>query len=173
MEAVNVISRMAGVAKAVVLAAVLLAGGYATSGEPKTVLIDGITTPEHSSFVHPTQVPGGLVLIRAVDQKSSYTMSVGFFGSFYVPPGLHEFEVEVSHGFAVQDAGDPAWTAPPGVQVAAVEGINMGQILIKKGTSKPHYRLEAGKVYEIKFGFDRTDPKNPVPVTWISPIPSV
>lgn len=144
MEAVNVVSRTAGFAKAVILAGVLLAGGCATSGESKTVLIDGIATPEHSSLVHPTQVPGGLMLVRAVDQQSTYTLSVGFFGSFYVPPGLHEFEVEVSHGFAVQDAGGPAWTGPPGVQVAAVEGINAGQILMKKGRSKPHYRLEAG-----------------------------
>lgn len=172
MEAVNVIARTVVVAKAMILAAVLLTGGCANYAEPKTVLIDGITTPEHSSLVHPTQVPGGLMLIHAVDQKSTYTLSIGFFGSLYVPPGLHEFEVEVSHGFVVQDAGGPAWTAPPGVQVFAVEGINAGQILNKKGTSRPHFHLEAGKVYEIKFGFDRTNSKNPVPVTWISPIPS-
>ena len=40
MEAVNVIPRAAGVAKAVILAAVLLAGGCATQGQLKTVLIE-------------------------------------------------------------------------------------------------------------------------------------
>jgi hypothetical protein len=147
--------------------------GCAAAGKPKTVLIDGITTPEKSAIVHPTAVPGGLMLIRAVDKKSTYIFSIGFLGSIYVPEGEHEFEVEVSHGFSVQDAGGPAWTAPDGVDVAPLQGDIAGSsVLVTKGTSRPKAKIEAGKTYELKFGFTRKDPAKPIPVTWISAIPS-
>jgi hypothetical protein len=96
----------------------------------------------------------------------------GYSGSIYVPPGVHEFEVEVMRNIGVQDAGGPAWTAPSDVKTAKLEGVHSGSIFVTKGTSKPKYNLEAGKVYEVRFGFDRTDPKKPIPVTWVSPISS-
>jgi len=148
---------------------VVLAG--CASGGPKTVLIEGVTTPEASAIVHPTAVPAGLMLIRAVDGKSTYIMSIGFMGSIYVPPGTHEFEVEVSHNFKVQDAGGPAWTVPAGASPAPLIGNAPGStLLVTKGISRPRATLEAGKTYELRFGFDRTDPNRPVPVTWVSPI---
>jgi hypothetical protein len=154
----------------VVLGVIFLAS--CASGKPKTVLIDGVTTPEASAIVHPTAIPGGLMLIQAVDGKSTYIMSIGFMGSIYVPPGTHEFEVEVSHTFKVQDAGGPAWTVPAGVSAAPLVGGAPGStLLLRKGISRPRATLEAGKTYELRFGFDRTDPVRPVPVTWVSQIP--
>ncbi|MBL0843959.1 hypothetical protein E3Z27_00080 [Pseudomonas mediterranea] len=162
------------IARVMVLAGIVLVSGCTASGKPKTVLIEGLTTPEKSSIVHPVTVPRGLMMIRAVDEKSTYEWgSFGFLGSIYVPPGTHEFEVEISHDFGLQDAGGPAWTAPPGVNSAKMESIPSGSIFITKGVSRPKGALEAGKVYEVRFGFDRTDPNHPVPVTWLSQIPSI
>ena len=161
------------IARAFILVTFLLAAGCVSSGKPKTVLIDGLITPQNSSIVHPIAVPGGLMMIRAVDDRSTHILSIGYLGSVYVPPGEHEFEVEVSHGFGVQDAGGPAWTAPPNEKSATLESVDSGSILVTKGVSKPKANLEAGKSYEVRFGFDRSNPEKPVPVTWISPIPSL
>lgn len=161
------------IARVILLVGIILVSGCVASGKPKTVLIDGIIAPENSAIVHPALVAGGLMMIRAVDNKSTYGWSIGYLGSIYVSPGAHEFEVEVMHDFGIQDAGGPAWTAPSDVKTAKLEGVQSGSILVTAGISKPKYNLEAGKVYEVRFGFDRTDPKKPIPVTWISPIPSV
>ncbi|GLR12471.1 hypothetical protein GCM10007907_12610 [Chitinimonas prasina] len=111
------------------------------------------------------------MLIRRVNEKSTYTLSIGYFGSLYVPPGEHEFEIEVSHGFTVHDAGGPAWTAPKGANISPVIGEYGGGLFVLKGVSKLKGKVLPGKVYEIKFGFDRSTHNKPVPVTWLSEVP--
>lgn len=151
--------------------AIVIITGCVAAGKPKTVLIEGITTPEKSAVVHPTAVPGGLMLIQSVDKKSTFIFSIGFFGSIYVPEGEHEFEVEVSHGFGMQDSGGPAWTAPEGADVAPLQSVVSSSAMVVKGISRPKAKIDARKTYELKFGFTRKDPAKPVPVTWISVIP--
>ena len=156
-----------------VMLAIVMISGCASYGKPKTVLIDGITTQEKSGIVHPTAVPGGLMLILAVDKKNACNFTLGCAGSVYVPAGVHQFEVEVSFDFGVQDAGGPAWTAPKGVNVAPWSGdVRGSSILVTRGVSRPKATIEAGKTYEVKFGFIRNGKSKPVPVTWISEIPS-
>lgn len=123
------------------------------------------------SVVHPTTVPGGQMMITKADGKSTYTASIGFLGSISVLPGDHVFEVEVSHGFSVQDAGGPAWTLPQGVKGFALAGAAGSGLLIKKGTATVSGKLASGKVYEMKFGFDRANPQAPVPMVWLAEIP--
>jgi len=121
--------------------------------------------------VHPTIVPGGQMMITKADGKSTYTASIGFLGSLSVLPGDHTFEVEVSHGFSVQDAGGPAWTLPQGVKGSPLAGTAGGGLLIKKGIATVSGKLVPGKAYELKFGFDRINPQTPVPVVWLAEIP--
>jgi hypothetical protein len=155
----------------VLLACTVVAVGCAT-GKPKTVLIAGVTTPEASAILHPTVVPGGQMMIRAIDGKSTYTFSVGYLGSVYVPPGMREIEVEVSHGFAVQDAGGPAWTAPEGVACAPLAfDTASSSVLVTKGVSRPRAALDSGKTYEVRFAFDRRDPSKPVPCVLVDAMP--
>ena len=154
------------------IAGVISLAGCA-SGGPKTVLIEGKVAPDQAATVHPIVVPGGLMLIRRVDGESTYSAAIGYFGSIYVPAGTHQFEVEVSHGFTVQDAGGPAWTVPAGVQSAPLKregGIGTG-LLVTKGVATVPGEVQRGKRYEMRFGFDRTAPENPIPVVWLSAIP--
>ncbi|MES3023640.1 MAG: hypothetical protein V4857_18900 [Pseudomonadota bacterium] len=151
------------------LVSVLSLAGCA-SGGPKTILIENSMAPEKAAILHPTTVPGGLMLIRQVDGRSTYALSIGYFGSLYVPPGERQFEVEVSHSFTIQDAGGPAWTAPQGANISPVVGEHGGGLLVVKGVSKPKGKVLPGKIYEIKFGFDRSIQDKPVPVTWVSEV---
>lgn len=150
-----------------------LALGGCVSGGPKTKLIEGKLPAEKAALVHPTGVPGGLMLIRQMDGESTYIASIGYFGSIYVPPGRHEFVVEVSHGFKVQDAGGPAWTAPAGANIAPLQaegGVGTG-LLVTRGSARVAGTVEGGKVYEIKFGFDRSVVDRPVPIVWVAEVP--
>jgi hypothetical protein len=160
----NLSVRVAGITACVALVAGCAAG-------PKKVYDGPDRAPAEVAVVHPTTVPGGLMLIRHVDDLSTYSISIGFLGSACVLPGDHRFEVEVSHGFSVQDAGGPAWTAPNGVPTARVEGRLGDTILVTKGVATLPGHVEANKVYEMKFGFDRSDAAKPVPVVWLMEIP--
>ena len=151
-----------------VAACALLLG--CASGAPKKQYEGPQRAAAELSVVHPTMVPGGQMMITKADGKSTYTASIGFMGSISVLPGDHTFEVEVSHGFSVQDAGGPAWTLPQGVKGAALAGAG-STLLVKKGVATASGKLAPGKAYEMKFGFDRSNPQTPVPVVWLAEIP--
>lgn len=156
---------------AVLVACVLILVGCA-SGAPKKVYDGPVLPPSELATVHPIAVPGGLMLITDVDDRSTYAASIGYFGSIYIRPGEHSFKVEVSHGFKVQDAGGPAWTTPQGVTFSPLVGSDKATLLVPKGSASVLGRVEAGKVYEIRFGFDRTRPETPIPGIWLSEVPS-
>jgi hypothetical protein len=140
------------------------------SDGPKTVLIDNAASVAEAAIVHPTKVPGGFMLIQEVDGKSTYVMSIGFLGALYVPPGDHLFKVEVSHGFWIQDPGGPEWTAPANMKTAPL--INNGFTgIVTKGYSNLAGAVQSGKIYELKFGFDRSDKDKPAPVVWLAELP--
>lgn len=140
------------------------------SGGPKTVLLDNEASVAEAAIVHPTKVPDGFMLIRAVDGKSTYVMSIGFLGSVYVPAGDHVFEVEVSHGFWIQDPGGSEWSAPANMKTAPL--ITNGFTgIVTKGYSNLAGTVQSGKIYEFKFGFDRSDKDKPAPVVWLAELP--
>jgi len=61
---------------------ILVSRGCATFRKHKAVLIDGTATPEHASWVHPSQVPSDLMLIQAGDQKTPIPVRRGSFVYF-------------------------------------------------------------------------------------------
>lgn len=147
----------------------LLVAGCATG--PKKVYAGPDRADAELAHVHPTLVPGGLMLIRAVDDLSTYSFSFGFLGSIAVLPGDHQFEVEVSHGFSVQDAGGPAWTPPDGVKFFPLARDATTSVFVTKAVVTFPGHVDANRVYEVKFGFDRADPAHPIPGVWLGNVP--
>ena len=147
--------------------------GCSAAGKPKMHIIENKISVESASLLHPTHIPRGLMLITSVGGFNTYGFLTGFVGSVYVPPGEYSLDVTVSFDFDVQDFGGPAWTIADGEKCYPLENLNRNRtLLVKEGVSRPYAKLQAGKSYEVRFGFDRISPEKPIPCTWVEEISS-
>lgn len=145
----------------------LLIFATACAGSPKKMYEGDQTDPHALAIVEPGRLQG-MMMIRSVDKKSTYSAVNGFLGSVAVIPGVHAFEVEVNHTYGESDAQKPELSIPKGAPHAPLESAKRDTIFAAKLVGTLSTRVSAGKKYRLRIGFDPGSSEKFAPVLWIA-----